>query len=191
MAVLILFCIASLFFLIPDAFSMEEPGAGRMLWDNIMMWVNFGILVLLFVKYGDKPLRDFLDRERSKIETSLSRANAELSEARAMMDAEVTRLKEMDKRLMEAREMILELGRREKEKIIQSAEAAANQMIADAERESEHRLAMAKKALKDQIVDTAVSIVKERLREGLDSEDDRTLVNQFIASLKRSEPVVK
>ena len=38
-----------------DVFAMEESGKGRIIWNNIMLWINFGILVFIFIKYARKP----------------------------------------------------------------------------------------------------------------------------------------
>lgn len=170
-----------------DAFGMEETGTGRKLWNGIMLWVNFGILVFLFNKYGKKPLMDFLDHEREKIKETLDAVTTQLDEARTMMDAEVEKLNGMDEHLEELRKTIVELGQREKERLVEVAKSTADQMIEDAEKESGYRLAAAKKALNDEMVDIAVSIVEKRLARGLTPEDNKKLVNEFIADLETSK----
>ena len=43
-----------------DALAAEELTAGRRLWGNIMLVVNFLVLVFFFVRYAKKPLMDYL-----------------------------------------------------------------------------------------------------------------------------------
>ena len=81
---------------------------------------------------------------------------------------------------------IIELGQREKEKVIEMAKITADQMMEDARKESQYRLTMAKNALKDEMVEIAVSLVEERLKEKISLEDDKMLVNQFIDGLDTS-----
>jgi F-type H+-transporting ATPase subunit b len=178
---------AAMVLLTPDAFAMEETGKGRKLWDAFMLWINFGILVFLFRKYAKKPLLDFFRHERNRIEEDLNKVDTQLREATSIMDAEADKLGSLDERLKEIRDMIVELGQREKEKIIETAKITANQMIEEAKKESQYRLAAAKKALNDEMVDIAVSVVEKRLRKGLTPDDNKTLVERFIADLETSK----
>ena len=60
-----------LLFFCPNSFAEEEITSGRRLWDNIMLWVNFGILAFFFMKYAKKPLLTFLSGERLKVEDNI------------------------------------------------------------------------------------------------------------------------
>jgi F-type H+-transporting ATPase subunit b len=177
--------IALMFFSL-DASAMAGISAGRRLWDGIMLWVNFGILVFLFLRYGKKPLADFLGAEKIKIEESLDEVNRQLSAARSKLEAEAGRLRDIEGQLQEVRDRILELGRKEKERVLEMARGTAAQMIADAHRESEYRLAEAKKALKDEMIDIAVSMVERKLRARISPQDNDILLKQFLSHLKVS-----
>ena len=67
------------------------------------------------------------------------------------------------------------------------ARNSAAQMIEDARKESEYRVAEAKKALRDEIIDQAVSIVEGKLRARISLQDNDILLNQFLADLKTQE----
>ena len=170
-----------------DASAMAEISKGRRLWDNIMLWVNFGILAFLFLRYGKKPLTDFLEGERTKIETTLDAVNGQLGEAKTKLEAEQGKLRDLEGRLQELRERIIELGQREKERTLTMARNSAAQMIEDARKESEYRVAKAKKVLRDEMIDQAVSIVEGKLRTRISSQDNDILLNQFLADLKTQE----
>jgi F-type H+-transporting ATPase subunit b len=170
-----------------DASATAEISEGRRLWDNIMLWVNFGILAFLFLRYGKKPLTDFLEGERTKIETSLDAVNGQLGEAKTNLEAEQAKLRDLEGQLQQLRERIIELGRREKERTLTMARNSAAQMIADARKESEYRVAEAKKALRDEMIDQAVSIVEGKLRARISLRDNDILLNQFLADLKTQE----
>ena len=43
-----------------DASASEEASGGRTIYHTVMLFVNFGILVYLFLKYAKKPLMNFL-----------------------------------------------------------------------------------------------------------------------------------
>ncbi len=169
-----------------DASAMAGISVGRRLWDTIMLWANFGILVFLFLRYGKKPLTDFLAGEKSKIEEHLDAVNHQLGEAKSRLEAEQGRLRDIEGQLRELRGRILELGRQEKERILEMARGSAAQMIEDAHMESELRLAAAKKAFKNEMIDLAVSIVEGKLKTRISSEDNDILLNQFLSRVKDS-----
>ena len=103
---------AIMILLIPDAFAAEGISKGRKIWDNIMLWINFGILVYFFLKYGKQPLKDFIHGERNKIDTTLDTANETLNKARSVLDEESDSLKDIDRRLQELKKSIIEMGQR-------------------------------------------------------------------------------
>lgn len=183
-ATLILSTVVCLLLNTHDAFASEELTPGRRLWDNIMLWVNFGILVVLFIKFARKPLMNYLRGIKEKIKNEIDVNENQLDEVNALMDEEANKLKNMDKRIEEIRQSAIEIGKREKEKTIEQAKIAAKKMIKDAEIYAGYRMAMAKKTLSDQMVEIAISLVEDRLMEGLSEEDNEKTINQFVSGLE-------
>lgn len=172
------------FFLGSDAFAAQKTSsAGRKLFDTIMLFVNFGILVFLFIKYARKPLINFLQDESSKIAEDLDSVEEQLKKAKSALNTEEEKLSSTEDRIQKIREDIIELGRREKEKIIENAQQTADQMIKDTKRKSDYKLEMAKKTLGIEIMDIAVSIAREKIQKGISQEDDDALINQFLSGL--------
>jgi F-type H+-transporting ATPase subunit b len=176
------------FLFVPETFA-AEVSTGRKIWNNVMLWVNFGILVFLFIKYAKKPLVDHLKSVRASVKKDLDEVNGELDNARSRMTTEEEKMKALDKRIREIREAILELGEKDKQKIIEEAKINAEKMIQDAKAYGEYRMAMARKALADEMVDMAVGIAEERIAEGITDTDHDNLVSQFIANLGTAKPV--
>ncbi len=175
------------FIFVPGAFAEEELSSHRKLWDNIMLWVNFGILVFFFVKYAKGPLMNFLRGTRKEIEENLEEVEGRFNEVKSGMDAEAENLGNIDSRIAELKEQIIEMGRKEKENIIEEGRITAKKMIDDAIFYSDRRLVMAKKALLEEMTETAISIVGEKLSKGLTDEDNEKLVTSFLSSLETSE----
>jgi F-type H+-transporting ATPase subunit b len=166
-----------------DALAAEELTPGRRLWDNIMLVVNFLVLVFFFVKYAKKPLMDYLRGERRKMEENLNTIDGRLKEAKSGIEKEFGRLKDIEERIKEIQESVIEMGKREKDKIIDEAKIVAQKMIQDAKDYSNYRLAMAEKALSDEMVDIAISLVEQRLVKGISQEDNERLTEEFIHNL--------
>jgi len=171
----------------PYAFGAGELSPGRRLWDNVMLWVNFGILVFLFLRYAKKPLMDYLRGIRQDIEKHMNTLNGDYDNVKSAMDEESNRLKGIDQRLAEIRETVLGIGRREKEKIIEQGKIAAEKMIQDAKAYSSYKMAMAKKALSDELIDLAISMAEGNLAKGISEGDNEKLINGFLTDLGASK----
>lgn len=176
-AVLILFQAAELY-------GAEDLSGGRRLWDTVMMVVNFGILVLLFIKYGRKPLMAYLNGVRDEIGTDLDTVRSRYESAKSAWDEEAAKLDHMEQRLQEIEQAILELGRREKEQIIQEGKLLAEKMIRDAGTYSQRKMAAARKTARDELVDLAVSIAEERLMEEMSTKDNDRFIEEFVSGLR-------
>jgi F-type H+-transporting ATPase subunit b len=166
-----------------DVFAAEEITPGRRLWNNIMLVVNFGILVFLFIKYARRPLLDFLKGIRKKTENQLNELNGLFETVRSEKEEEEAKLTQVEKRIREIRESILEMGKREKEKAIDEGKKAAAKLIEDAKEYSKYRMDKAKKEFSDEMVEIAIQMVNDSLKENISKEDDEKLRNQFISNL--------
>ena len=93
----------------------------------------------------------------------------------------------IDQRLTEVQQRILEMGRQEKERITEQGKVTAEKMVVGARAYSKYRMNLAKKALSDEMVDIAISIAEERLREAISEEDNENLNNLFIKHLETSK----
>lgn len=170
-------------YFVPDAFGSEGISTGRKVWDNVMLFVNFGILVFFFIKFARKPLMNFLQGTRGKIAEELDRINGDKEERKAGRDAEAERLEGIHAHLDEIRASILEMGEREKNKIIEEARISAEKMIQDARDYAAYRQEMAKKALSDEMVDMAMALVEEKIAQGITDKDNDHLINEFVTGL--------
>ena len=122
------------------------------------------------------------------MEKDITTINDQKDSVKSLMDAEADKLKTVDQYIQEIRESILEIGRKEKEKAIQEGKMMAEKMIEDANIYSQYKMAMARKALSDEMVDMAISMVEERLKKEISKEDDEKLIGDFLASLEATKP---
>ena len=187
-SILIIFCLLGtvLFWTVCPhaAWAAEKVSAGRKLWDNIMLFFNFGILVFFFVKYGRKPLMAYLRRCREEIGDHLGRINGQLEGVKKEVAQEAGRLEDIEQHITTIKETILEMGRKEKAQIIEEGRAAAEKMIRDAEDYARYRMVMARKTLADELVDRTVALVEETLKKGISEDDHDRLVARFVGDLE-------
>lgn len=181
---LIICVVATISLLCTESFASEtSTGIGRKIWDNVMLFVNFGILVFLFIKFAKKPLLDFIQGESKKISKGITEVEAQVREARSLMDSEASKLEGMDERVKQIHEQIIEIGKREKDKIIEKAKVAARQMIDDAEKKAQYGLETAKARFSEEMLDIAISLAVEKLREEVTLEDNEMIIDQFSEGL--------
>jgi len=171
-----------------DAFADEGVSSGRRLWNNLMLWVNFGIMAFIFIRYAKKPLMDFLHGVRRKIEGNLQEVDVQLAAAKSAVSGEDAKLKGIDEEIRQMHERVLEMAKSEKEQIIDSGRVTAEKMIENAKAYAEYRLATARKAIFDEMVDLAVSMAEERLKERISPEDGERLFADFVDHLEKSRP---
>jgi F-type H+-transporting ATPase subunit b len=173
-----------------DAFALGEKTLGRKIWDHIMLFVNFGILVFLFIKYAKTPMMNYLRSQRDSVEEGLNELTEKKQGVQSQRDAEADQIKDIDRIIEEIRGKILEMGKKEKEKIIQQGQALADKMIQDAKTYSENRIVSARQELSEEMVEIALSMAREKLLKGMTDKDNDTLVNQFIANLQETKASV-
>ena len=113
--VLVAVLAAAVLWLLPgDVFATEKASTGRKLYDTIMMWVNFGILVFFFMKYGKPALMNFLQGERKRVERTLHEIEKEMTLSRMRMQEESGKLEAIDESLAKVREEIIQMGQRKR-----------------------------------------------------------------------------
>ena len=76
-----------------EALAAENTASWRSVFDLVMRWLNFGIIVFILVKYAKTPIKNFLLSRREelaqeirKIEEEKEKANAKIQEATRMLD---------------------------------------------------------------------------------------------------------
>jgi len=170
-----------------EVLAADELSLGRKLWDNILLFVNFGILVFLFLKYGRKPLMDYLRGVGKDVESGLNKVETRLSHATSLRDAELDKLEGIQAHLDKIREDILELGRHEKEKHIEEGKIAAENMIQHAKNYAHNKIQEAKKVVADEMIDRAFSTVEKVLVKEISPKDNENVIDQFLNDLKTTK----
>lgn len=170
-----------------EVFAADELSSGRRLWDNILLFINFGILVFFFMKYARKPLMDFLRGSQKDVESGLNKVEAQLNHATSLRDVELDKLKNIQSQIDKIRADILELGRHEKEKHIEEGKIAAENMIEHAKNYAHRRIQEAKKVLADEMIDRAFSTVEKVFVKEFSPKDNENIVNQFLNDLKTTK----
>ena len=172
--------IMSLHFLGFEALASESSGGWRPIYDEVLLWFNFGIIVFVFIKYGKTPLMNFLHGRKEKI----AREIAQIEEKKKQAADKVTEINKMvdesKTRFAKIKDRIVEQGERKKAEIIQTAQNQSKTMIVNAKRRIESHFEQAKNEFKAELIDKAIDLALERFPKEMTLEDNEKFTREFL-----------
>jgi F-type H+-transporting ATPase subunit b len=165
-----------------EASAADNSGDWRPVFDLVMRWLNFGIIVFILVKYARTPIKNFLlsrseevAREIEMVEEKKEAANQKIQDAARMLD-------ESEVRFARVKERIIQEGETKKQKLIEDAQQESKILIESTMKKIESQLLDAKRAFKSELVDMAISLAMKRLPDEITPKDNQNFINQFLAS---------
>jgi F-type H+-transporting ATPase subunit b len=181
------FAVLVLLVTVASCYAAEGFTLTRELWQRIMRWVNFGIIVVVFWKYGKDPLVNFLRGRQQEYASELHEVASEEKSAREKQQDQIDRLENIDQEEARIKEYYRELGRQEKERIIQSANEFAERLVEDAKKAAEAEFAAAKKQFREEVIEKAVELAENRIRKQISQDDHQKLIDAYLKGLKQAE----
>lgn len=170
------------------AFAADEGGGGLFAVDpGLFVWTLLVFLLVLWVlgKFAWGPILGALDAREQGIRKSIDDAAAMRSEAQLLLE-------EHRKQVADARRQSQEIvaeGRAAAERVgreIQDrARDEANRIVERARAEIERERDVALGKIREEAVELALAAASRLLRERLDEDRDRALVQQFLSELDR------
>lgn len=164
----------------------EGEASWRPTYDLIMMWINFGILAFLLVKYLRAPLLNMLKGEADKTAAVLKQAQ----EGKEQIDRDVQEtlkaLENARERLRGTQERIIRDGERQRQRIIESAQHESRMLLDRTRLKIDVQIAEAQLRLKDELIDRAVAMALERLPAEITAEEQARLVDRFVRETRSS-----
>lgn len=149
----------------------------------ILTWVTFFILLFIFKKFAWEPILTGLKKREDYIRKSLEDAD---NLNKQLADIEAAKGKILDAAKDKANAIIEQSRKTGNEMAVQiehRAKKSAEDIISSAKQEIEGEYERARKALKKESAQTAISLAEKILKENLDTEKNRNLINQAIKDL--------
>lgn len=170
-----------------QALAANTGGSWRSTYDVVMMWVNFAILVALLVKFLRKPLGRLLKSQQDAIQNTLG----QLETRKGRIGNEIQSLREsLETRRQKAEDRharIIQWAQRERLEIIATASQEAERRLRQARQLIDARHREACQALRNDIVDAAVTKVLQDLPGHMTAELEKDLTERFLASITKPE----
>jgi F-type H+-transporting ATPase subunit b len=168
-----------------DVFAGEEAADWRPKYDMIMMWVNFGILVFIIVRFGKKPIMNFLHSQKDELAEEIG--NLEREKENVIADINKTRksLEESDAQFDELKEKIIQMGGQKRDELIRQATEQSEIMMEIARQKIGNRIYVAKREFKNELVDTAFDMASERISKEITDEDNDKMIRKYLVTAKQ------
>ena len=165
-----------------EASAADSSGDWRPVFDLVMRWLNFGIIVFILVKYARTPIKDFLLSRRAEVAREIEMVEEKKEAANKKIQDAARKLNESEVRFARVKERIIQEGETKKQKLIEDAQQESKILLESTMKKIESQLLDAKRAFKSELVDTAISLAMKRLPDEITTEDNQNFTNQFLAS---------
>jgi F-type H+-transporting ATPase subunit b len=155
-------------------------------WDTtglIASFVNFAVLILLFVYLFKDSLKKFLVERRASVERELLEAARLKAAAEAKHKEYSERLAKLDQELAQIKADMIAAGKKERDRIIADAEHKAARMRRETEFIIEQQIKQVRVDLSREAADAAVAAAEELLLRATTTYDQQRLAQEYLTSL--------
>jgi F-type H+-transporting ATPase subunit b len=166
----------------PDALAAETTKNWRSTFDLVMRWLNFVIIAFVLVKFGKKPIKDFLanrkqeiDHQITKYEQQKEAAEEKIAEATQMLNNSIARFEKIKKRIVED-------GEKKKQQIIEGARQESRILLEGTQQKIENQIREAINLIRSELIDSAIALAEKRLPEEITAVDEQKLLDHFMES---------
>jgi F-type H+-transporting ATPase subunit b len=161
-------------------------GEWRPVYDKVMLWVNFFILAFVLVKYGRKPLMNFLNGQKDEIADQIHRLQKEKNALEAKIKKAASMVEDSNVRFEEIKTRIIADGERTRREIIENAQAQSKNIIEAEKLKASNQIVQAKARFMSELVDEASSLALSKLPAQITDADQEKLQELFIANIPRA-----
>lgn len=160
-----------------------EPEPGLMIWTVI----SFGLLFILLVKVGYRPILDIIKKREDTIRGSIDEAERTRTEAERLLEDYKKQLAEARKEAHAIIEQGKKLGESVKQEMVDKAQSEAQQMVDKAKSEIEREKSKALSELQAKVADLTVLTTGKVLKKALSKEDHLKLIEDSLAEVTTLE----
>jgi F-type H+-transporting ATPase subunit b len=145
--------------------------------------LDFTLLMILLVYFGEKKIRTALEARRDQVASELAEAKRLKEEAEAKHALYQKRLVSLDAELEQIRAEMIKAGEAERDRLVAEAEKKAASMRRESEFLVEQRMKQLKEELSREAVAAAIGAAEKVLREKTTAEDQARLSKAFLSRI--------
>lgn len=147
--------------------------------------INFGLLALIGVRFGRKPLADGLVKRRETLMREMDEAARLKREAEARLQTYKKRLDKVEDEMDRIKSDYAAQSKRDRERIVRESEEKRERMRRDADFLLEQERKAAVERLTERTADEAVRRAEVLLREGVSDDDQQRLADEYLRDVAR------
>ncbi|HEU4410990.1 MAG TPA: ATP synthase F0 subunit B [Polyangiaceae bacterium] len=147
--------------------------------------INFGLLALLGVRFGRKPLAEGLVKRRETLMREMDEAARLKREAEARLQTYKKRLEKVDDEIERIKSDYAAQAKRDRERIVREAEEKRERMRRDADFLLQQERKAAVERLTERTADEAVRRAEALLRAGVGDDDQQRLADEYLRDVTR------
>ncbi len=163
-----------------EVMAADTSGQWRPTYDLIMMWLNFGILVFLLIKFTKLPIANFFKRQKEEVERDLHEAEQKQQAAQTKIAETQKLLDESDVRLKKLTERIVKQGEHKKQELIANAMGESRTLLEEARKRIDNQIVLARNKFRSELIDAAIDVAMVKLPGQVTKDDDRNMIDQYI-----------
>lgn len=166
----------------------DEMSQGRKIWKTVWRFINFFILAFVIVKFGRKPLMNFLSNHGAETGEQLYQIKNVLDETESEYRKTEAKLARIEELITEVKSYIEQDAKRLKQKILDNAEDNSKHMIHEAKEVAESRLKTARDKIKNELIELAMTEAEKIIREHIAAEDQDRLIDEYMGRVAELSP---
>jgi F-type H+-transporting ATPase subunit b len=180
--------VALTFWLMPATlWAAEGHGAGLESGFTLFMrFINFAVLGGLLFFLLRKPFRGFMGQRQKRIRESLEEARQAREDAQVRYREMEQKLTQAQHEMVELKQMLIDQGKAEREKILANAQREAEKIRRQAEIMALQELKKAQYLLREEAVELAGSMAEAILRERIAPDDHESLIRDYVETLGKT-----
>jgi F-type H+-transporting ATPase subunit b len=152
-------------------------------WDLLWRVMNFTVLLVVLIKVLAKPVANGLRARRQSIKEQFVDLEERKDEADSAYQTYEEKLASIDQEVSDIIQSALAQGEAEKERIIEDAKRAAEDIKRQAEMSIQYELAEAKLKLREEVANQAVIMAEELIKKNLQDADQVKLIEDHLAKV--------
>jgi F-type H+-transporting ATPase subunit b len=169
---------------VTNAWAAEGSGFTRETWDEIWRWVNFIILFGVIIKFGRRPIVNFLDKQKADVAESIKKLEDRKLAVQETLQESERQLSASEERLELIKSKIISDGENRKAQLIADAQEESRVLLETAKLRVEHQIREMHSRVKAELIDAATQIAFTKLPGLMTVEDEDRLVNQWMDAVQ-------
>jgi len=169
-----------LFFCVGSAYGAGDSLSPEKLKDLMWRVMNFAVLMFILIKFGAKPIGAALSGRREQIKEEIEDLESKRSEAERSYKEFEAKLAGMEGEIDTIVDKAVAQAEIEKEKIIESAHKAAEDIKRQAEMAIQNEIVTVRRSLKNEMADQATDMAEEIIIKNLKPEDQNKIIEDYL-----------